>query len=923
MAAITRSYALTESNGTYGTIYLSPDKGTTWESGGEIYESSLFIVRSDPNNGMFAVLGSSDGLYYTRDGGYTWIRSVGTYSATGSNVKDICYVDSDIIYAIGDNHVFKSINGGASFADWIATEDLYGPGAIGYSIHYINEYNGVIGIEDKVYITNDMGYTWAPGNADVALNAGEPVYSVAMNTDFLTINVCNINRIYQSVDNGINFAVTFTASAPFTNRQKLFRLDDNDLYMLSNNDGQVYLSVDAGATWTPQGTIAGAYGTMEINDLHFYDINDGILTPDATDIQITADSGVSFTAAVVAGSPNFISVTASDYICGECPEGWDFDADKGDCYRTVGSPPLCNDGYNYDPNLFDGAGGCYTEDCFRDIVFVVDNTSSISPTEMVALKSFLTAIVAQLNASLVSGDTEISIVTFNSTATNILNLTNNVANINAAIAGIGTSVNASSALIEGLCEATIELNLNGRLGAGKLVIVITDGCPQIGSCTYDGNTYDSGFMGPNQAALAMGKAMKDNNINLMVIGTGSTNAELQQVSYCLGNVPDPGNPLYQTLITWPFPSQNYANDYLYFQAFFSSLNTLLNPVVTNICYDAIIAECDEGWVTVIYGDYPDINAYCTLFEEFPVVPCCFLLEDCNGILPDIYTETNLSEYIDLIITIDGYPNTCWSITDLSDSGVFCLENQVQPVTVTSDHVSCLACIPSYKLYNCADNASVLYTIQDFSDYVSPSQVVTLVEYPDTCWQVGINYDDVYVPETLTVVNEFANCGDCLRKYYLLTNCNNPDIYFYSVEGALEDHLDKVITVAAYPGLCWKVEDADCDCIIVNILAGGLVVEEQLNSYTTINGKNAYAITIAGTDYIIAWDSVQNRWELFNANTLAVVSYSENQGDCPYSGAWVRVTMQVLWIKPCVTTFYGVDIAAFYETCECCLDKDCS
>jgi len=114
------------------------------------------------------------------------------------------------------------------------------------------------------------------------------------------------------------------------------------------------------------------------------------------------------------------------------------------------------------------------------------------------------------------------------------------------------------------------------------------------------------------------------------------------------------------------------------------------------------------------------------------------LQDCSNQLPNIYTTETLtpfiSGYLGLVIYIQGYPNTCWTVITGNGS--------TQPVTILNDFSTCPDCIayipvplppPVYKLENCVTE-DILYTLNSqFAQAVD--QVVNLVGYPGECWSV--------------------------------------------------------------------------------------------------------------------------------------------------------------------------------------------
>lgn len=255
-----------------------------------------------------------------------------------------------------------------------------------------------------------------------------------------------------------------------------------------------------------------------------------------------------------------------------------------------------------------------------------------------------------------------------------------------------------------------------------------------------------------------------------------------------------------------------------------NMGYLFDPI-TNTCVSAIDPEdvytpslCPPDCTTAL-GD--DQRGVCQCVEIASFIPCCYRLDDCAEVLPSIVTQTDLSDYAlaGNVLNIEGY-DACWTVTKIEDS--LCSEHV--DVIVTEVFESCLACNPSYALYNCGEVDLVLYTTQDFSAYVTPSKTVQLVEYPTSCWQVGINTNPDFAPEVLTVSGDpYDSCETCIPIYYLLTNCDTQEIILAEPTDELLANDGLVINIEEQAG-CWTVhkyqEFPDEVLISVTITQGG-------------------------------------------------------------------------------------------------------
>ena len=177
---------------------------------------------------------------------------------------------------------------------------------------------------------------------------------------------------------------------------------------------------------------------------------------------------------------------------------------------------------------------------------------------------------------------------------------------------------------------------------------------------------------------------------------------------------------------------------------------------------------------------------------------CYQLLDCDGIQDPIYaTNVSLGQYavLNQIVIIDGYPDTCWIV----DSTVDC-ECAID-IVVLQAYEDCNTCKnPSkYKLVNCADSNTIVYTSSDLSAFVG--QVIIRGECPG-CWLVE-EIEDIPSDVIVTISYAYPNCTECEREYYELTDCTgfkDPIITYTD----LSQYLGSVIKIKYCPETCWTV-----------------------------------------------------------------------------------------------------------------------
>lgn len=315
---------------------------------------------------------------------------------------------------------------------------------------------------------------------------------------------------------------------------------------------------------------------------------------------------------------------------------------------------------------------------------------------------------------------------------------------------------------------------------------------------------------------------------------------------------------------------------------------------------------DNGENVITHTNYPDrcllienIGALGTYTESGitisginfrgPDCPSCpravavnYRLTDCSDETNIIYCQgltNDLSLYMGQYVNLEAYGSTCWFVA--LDFG---LASIYQDVVVTQSYPTCPACLPAitYEFINCENENIAVYTRQDFSQYVG--QRIRLQEYPGSCWTCTDTTISPATVETLTIDGlPFEDCPSCLVTYYQLTNVVNPDVFLISSSTELARYLGRIITVAGYPGLCFKVTLPLCDCIRATING---VEYDAYPQFAQFNGRNVYYITTDTQDELaIAWSINPNRWELFNRSTSEILGFSTTDTECPFSNFW--------------------------------------
>jgi len=149
------------------------------------------------------------------------------------------------------------------------------------------------------------------------------------------------------------------------------------------------------------------------------------------------------------------------------------------CEKII-STDLCPVGYTYNPDALPiPTCTSTTGTCDTDIVIIMDNSSSMTTTEMNQLNAFVNNIVSNLTSQIASDSVRIGIVKFTDCAGIITNLTSNITTINNAISSPRYPINNvdfNTNYFEALCKGVQVLQgTNNRPAGNKKIIFVTDG----------------------------------------------------------------------------------------------------------------------------------------------------------------------------------------------------------------------------------------------------------------------------------------------------------------------------------------------------------------------------------------------------------------------------------------------------------------
>jgi hypothetical protein len=240
-------------------------------------------------------------------------------------------------------------------------------------------------------------------------------------------------------------------------------------------------------------------------------------------------------------------------------------------------------------------------------------------------------------------------------------------------------------------------------------------------------------------------------------------------------------------------------------------------------------ECPEKcWiVSKIDGNIPT-DTPIVIIEDYLDCELCYrqyyLLEDCLGLQNDIITYTDLSDYVDKVITLDWCPETCWEVTEtINDDGAGIISDILNTYNVCVDCLTNASCICSTiknyntisQIYKYLDCYGLLQTVT-----LQPSQKsdrLCLIRWyaPEPCDELIVTItSSIGVVSNITVYqNSINHLGPVIvnDKPTWKDAGNNLYIYYDGAKWILSKNLTPLVLPSVYTTIGFINCNGDCDC----------------------------------------------------------------------------------------------------------------
>jgi hypothetical protein len=366
-------------------------------------------------------------------------------------------------------------------------------------------------------------------------------------------------------------------------------------------------------------------------------------------------------------------------INGECERTFDtsvcedptyaYNPITGQCEKII-STDLCPVGYTYTADALPVPICTSTTGiCDTDIVIIMDNSSSMTTTEMNQLNAFVDNIVSNLTSQISVDSVRIGIVKFTDCAGIITNLTSNITSITNAINSPRYPINNpdfNTNYFEALCKGVQVLQgANNRPAGNKKIIFVTDGqsnvyCNTIPTCWQTAG-YNITFPLPNgsiaqdtQVILDFSAYLKNTLGYDIILGVLGDDCEREKVLRSVGGgVLNPsitctgGLPAIPT-VNYPMSSVGAGlYGHATYEADFDTALSIVSDIVAEL-------QCTNTTPPI---DCTDED--CTLNETDNTCDCIYKQDpSCSGEIVNIGNDVWVCRQVDVQPTVDCSIVTC-------------------------------------------------------------------------------------------------------------------------------------------------------------------------------------------------------------------------------------------------------------------------
>ncbi|MGC5744183.1 RICIN domain-containing protein [Chryseobacterium sp. NFX27] len=246
------------------------NSATTSYSGKGNHGGYVYLNKIDPTNPQkIFVSFVTGGLWRTIDGGSTWNLVDNGFPDSRYNDIDVCIANPQIVYALSDNQLIKSTDGGLNWLTTTMTANNYPGKAYDIAVSPVNPDIVVVRWGTSLYRTINGGSSWNEvytGLPNYAIRDSS-IHSECLEWDtndsnsvyFASTSNDNVFKVYKSANQGAGFSQLNSTTLNASSNGQI--IGWTKVFLPINNTASFYVAV---------GTGSSAYGH---NAVHLYKLN--------------------------------------------------------------------------------------------------------------------------------------------------------------------------------------------------------------------------------------------------------------------------------------------------------------------------------------------------------------------------------------------------------------------------------------------------------------------------------------------------------------------------------------------------------------------------------------------------------------------------------------------------------------------------
>lgn len=229
-------------------VARTTDNGASWQrTVTGLTVSSITSLYSDDNTTLYATgrtatVGSSDGVFYTTDGGQNW-TSLDEGLLPNPQVNELVKSNGNIIIGTDNYGLYIKTPSDAGFRRATGIPNLDAVTAlVSYGSYVLAGISG----NEELFRSTDNGLTWTQSNTGFRADLIDQISALHEKNGVFYAG--GFDALYKSTDLGVTWTLSNTGIYPGSTINDITSMG-NDLYAATGTNG-IYKSTDNGATWS-------------------------------------------------------------------------------------------------------------------------------------------------------------------------------------------------------------------------------------------------------------------------------------------------------------------------------------------------------------------------------------------------------------------------------------------------------------------------------------------------------------------------------------------------------------------------------------------------------------------------------------------------------------------------------------------------